>query len=95
MNKRGHGMSISLLTVVLGFLMLPFLPGFIVVGYPIEMAFGEITETISCVIFSIEIILSLIASVYYWYRGHHVAGPIVFFYSLIAGIVFALVQMGY
>jgi hypothetical protein len=95
MNKCGHGMSISLLTIVLGFLMLPFLPGLVVVGYPIEMAFGEITETSSCVIFSIEIILTLVASVYYWYRGHHVAGPIAFFYSLVTGIVFVLVQLGY
>jgi hypothetical protein len=84
MNKHGHGMSISLLTVVLGLLMLPFLPGLIVVGY-----------TSSCVIFSIEIILTLVASVYYWYRGHHVAGPIAFFYSLVTGIVFVLVQLGY
>lgn len=94
MDKRGHGMSISLLTVVLGFLMLPFLPGMIVVGYPLELI-GVTGEIASCVVFSIEIILAIIASVYYWYRGHHVAGPIAFFYSLIAGIVFVLVRLGY
>jgi|GEM_PF-3752420 len=95
MNKSGHGMYISLLSIIVALLSLPYLPVLFVITLPLEALIGEVGEPMAIAIFSGEIVASMIGFLYLWYRGHTVAGPCGFFYSMATLIALMLVNAGY